>query len=123
MFPTEDEIVEAYVSVCVRLGLGDAVSRPAIRAALRDAEHLAEDIYESPAALLFAFARTPRAFAGFRTMTVILASDQIRTSGQRLAPRVGLGELAKVLEAVHAREMAYEDVRAFFADALFPFAG
>ena len=123
MFPTEEEIVASYVSVHVRLGLGQPLSRPAIRAALRDAEHLAEDIFETPAAILFAFGRTARAFAGFRTMTVILAADQVRASGQRLAHGIGLREMGDVVEAVHARSKTYEEVRAFFGEALFPFAG
>lgn len=123
MFPTEDAIVEAYGVIRARFDLGPSVSRPAVRAALRDAEHLAEDIFESPAALLFAFARTPRAFAGFRTMTVILAADQVRASGQRLTAGVGLAHLGERVEAVLRREATYEEIRAFFGDALFPFGG
>ena len=123
MFPTEDAIVDAYAAVRLRFSVGKAFSRPAIRVALRDAEHLAEDVFESPAALLFAFARTPRAFAGFRTMTVLLALDQVRASGQRLLAGVGAQKLGDVVEAVVRRELVYDDVRAVFADALFPFGG
>jgi hypothetical protein len=123
VFPTEDAIVDAYALVRVRFSLGQAFSRPAIRVALRDAEHLAEDVFESPAALLFAFARTPRSFAGFRTMTVLLALDQVRASGQRLLAGVGVQKLAEVVEGVVRREMVYDDVRTVFADALFPFGG
>jgi len=122
MFPSDAEIVEAYAEVAQRLGLGKATSDVAIRSALRDAEHLAEDIYESPAALLFAFARTPRAFAGFRTMTVVLALAQVSSSGQTLgAGRVEA--LGALVDRAHRREVTYEDVRGFFADALLPYGG
>jgi hypothetical protein len=122
MFPTDREIADAYAAVAVRLGLGVASSDVAIRSALRDAEHLAEDVYESPAALLFAFSRVPRAFSGFRTMTVILALAQVRSSGQTLTA-AGVEALGDLVEKVHRRECAYEDVRAYFADALLPYGG
>lgn len=121
MFPTEDEVVEAYAWVSEQFALSAEISRPAIRAALREAEHLAEDAYESPAALLYAFARTPRAFGGHRTMTVLLARAQVTSSGQRLdAPLAELGELVR---RTGRRDADYEECRAFFADKLFPFAG
>lgn len=123
MFPTDLEIAETYAVVAERFGLGKASSDVAIRTALRDAEHLAEDVYESPAALLFAFARLPRAFAGFRTMTVVLALAQVRSSGQTLTAAGGPDALGDLVEKVRRRELAYEDVRAFFADALLPYGG
>lgn len=121
MFPTEDEVVEAYAWVAQHYGLSPEHSRPAIRAALREAEHLAEDVYESPAAVLYVFARTPRAFGGHRTMTVLLTHAQVVSSGQRLD--AALAEVAELARTIARRDAAYEDARAFFAEKLFPFAG
>lgn len=122
MFPSEDEVVRAYALVSERLALGKASSEVAIRAALRDAEHLAEDVFESPAALLFSFARTPRAFAGFRAMTTLLVLAQVGASGQTLTS-ASVESLGDLVDRVHRRELDYPEVRAFFADALLPYGG
>lgn len=123
MLPAEDDVVAAYAWVASRFALGKACSRPAIRAALREAEHLAEDVYEGPAALLYAFARSPRAFAGARTMTVLLVLAQVASSGQRLLPGLGPRELGGLVEDVRRGERTYAEVRAVLSDGLFPFGG
>ena len=121
MFPSEGEVLEAYAAVSTALGLPARVSAAGVRVALAGAEQLAEDVYEGPAAVLFAFARVPRAFAAPRTMTVLLTLAQADASGQHLAatPR----ELAEWADGAARGELTYEEVRAHLAERLFPFGG
>ena len=55
VIPQLSAIVPAYAVIAAELGLPPRASEPAIRAALREADHLSDDIYDVPAALLFAF--------------------------------------------------------------------
>ena len=82
---------------------------------------MTEDVFEGPAALLYAFARVPRAFAAPRTMTVLLTLAQASASGQHLAatPR----ELAEWVERAARGELGYQDVRSALAERLLPFGG
>lgn len=121
MFPSEPEVLEGYAAMCVALGLPTRASAAGVRVALASAEQLAEDVFDSPAALLYAFARVPRAFGAPRTMTVLLTLAQAGASGQHLAasPR----ELAEWAELAARGDWTYAEVRAALADRLFPFGG
>lgn len=121
MFPSEGEVLEGYAAVCASLGLPTRASPAGVRVALASAEQLAEDVFEGPAALLYAFARVPRAFAAHRTMTVLLTLAQASASGQHLAatPR----ELAEWVERAARGELGYQDVRSALAERLLPFGG
>ncbi len=121
MFPTEAEVIAAYGEVARRFELDPRCSPAAVRSALRDAEHLAEDVFEGPAAVLYAFARVPRAFGGYRTMTVLLTLAQVGASGQVL--QAGPAELGELVERVAHEAAPYEEVRGFLAERLLPFGG
>ena len=115
------EIARAYARLAPGLALLPRASEAAIRIALREADHLVDDIYDVPAALLFALGRTPRCFAGFRTMSVLLVEWQTKRLGYRLeaSPR----ELGEMLLRVAKREVTYEDVRSWAGGRLLPFGG
>lgn len=121
MFPSEGEVLEAYAAVCAALGLPTRASPAGVRVALASAEQLAEDVFEGPAALLYGFARVPRAFGAPRTMTVLLTLAQASSSGQHLAATPA--ELAAWVDGVAGGELSYEEVRAALADRLLPFGG
>ena len=119
---TEPEVfVRAYARIAPELAVDPKVSETALRIALREADHLADDVYDIPGALLFALGRTPRCFSAFRAMSVLVVDWQTKTLGFRLEATPS--ELASVLVKVALREMAYEDVRAWVADRLLPFGG
>jgi DNA-binding LytR/AlgR family response regulator len=107
--------------VGARLGVSPGVKPAALRASVREAEHLAEDTFEAPAALVYALARNRTAFEAFGPMVVAAAYVQARVSDLRLTatPKA----IADLAEAVTASDMRYEDVRAFFASETFPFGG
>jgi 2-keto-3-deoxy-6-phosphogluconate aldolase len=107
--------------VGAKLGVSPAVRPAALRASVREAEHLAEDVFEAPAALVYALARNRTAFESFGPMLVAAAFMQARVSGLRLlaTPKA----IARLAEAVTASDMHYQDVRAFFASETFPFGG
>lgn len=115
----------ALASACARiapeLGVDAKASETALRIAMREAEHLAEDIYEVPAAVLFALGRTPRCFAAFRSMSVLVTQWQAKALGFKLEATPL--ELAGVLGKVARSEIDYPNVRAWVADRLLPFAG
>jgi hypothetical protein len=115
------EVARAYARIAPALGLDPRASEPALRVALREADHLADDVYDVPAALLFALGRTPRCFAGFRAMSVLLVSWQCAQLGFKLeaSPR----DLAEMLRKIARRELAYEDVRSWAGARLLPYAG
>lgn len=115
------DVAHAYARIAAALGLDPRASEAALRVALREADHLVDDVYDVPAALLFALGRTPRCFAGFRTMSVLLVSWQCKELGFKLeaSPR----DLAEMLLKSARREVEYEDVRSWAGARLLPFAG
>ena len=115
------EVARAYARIAPALDLPPRASEAAIRIALREADHLVDDIYDVPAALVFALGRTPRCFAGFRTMSVLLVEWQTKRLGFRFeaSPR----ELGEMLLRVAKREVTYEDVRSWAGGRLLPFGG
>lgn len=101
-----------------RLGVSPVVRASALRASVREAEHLAEDAFDAPAALVYALARNRTAFAAFAPLVVAAAFVQARAAGLALTalPKA----IADLAEAVSASDMRWEDVRAFFASETFP---
>ncbi|HVH43730.1 MAG TPA: hypothetical protein VM925_15355, partial [Labilithrix sp.] len=67
-----DVLARAYARIARELGTDSKASETALRIALREADHLADDVYDIPGALLFALGRTPRCFAAFRAMSVLV---------------------------------------------------
>ncbi len=92
-----------------------------MRVALREADHLSDDIYDVPASLLFAFGRYPRCFPAFRAMSVLVVEWHTKTLGFKL--EASRPELAQILARVALRELAHEEVRAWVAERLLPFGG
>lgn len=111
----------AYSQIATELGVSPRSSEPALRAALREADHLADDIYDVPAALLFAFGRNPRCFGAFRAMSVLVVEWQTKSLGFKLLAR--RDELADVLVRIALRQQSYEETRAWVAERLLPFGG
>ncbi len=116
-----EAFLRAYPRIAAELGLEPKASETAVRIALREADHLADDVYDIPGALLFALGRTPRCFSAFRAMSVLVVDWQTKTLGFRLEATPT--ELASVLVKVAHRAMTYEDVRAWVAERLLPFGG
>ena len=116
-----DVFVRAYARIAPELDVDPKASETALRIALREADHLADDVYDIPGALLFALGRTPRCFSAFRAMSVLVVDRQTKTLGFRL--EASPSELADVLVRVAIREMSYEDVRAWVAERMLPFGG
>jgi hypothetical protein len=116
-----DSIARAYVRIAAELGVDPKVSEAALRIALREADHLSDDVYDVPGALLFALGRTPRCFAAFRAMSVLTVEWHTKTLGFKL--EATRQELAAILGRVARRDMPYEDVRAWVANRLLPFGG
>jgi prophage maintenance system killer protein len=121
MIPDPEAVARAYGLIAPSLGLTPRVSEVAVRVALREADHLAEDVYDVPAALLFALGRHPRCFDGFRAMSVLVVEWHTKTLGFKLeATRL---ELADVLTKVALDELTHEDVKAWVVQRLLPFGG
>ena len=118
---TPEVLAAAYAELAPELGVPTRASLPAIRIALEEAHHLADDVYDVPGVLLFALGRTPRCFAGFRAMSVLVVAWHAKMLGFKLDARVD--ELADVLERVALREMDHDAVRGWTAERLFPFGG
>lgn len=114
-------VVRAYEKLAADFGADPKVSETAVRVALREADHLADDTYDVPGALLFALGRTPRCFAAFRAMSVLVVEWHTATLGFKLEATPS--ELGGILLRVARREMAYEDVRGWVAERLLPFGG
>ena len=116
---------EVLASACARLaptlGIDPKASEAALRIALREADHLSDDVYDVPGALLFALGRTPRCFTAFRVMSVLSVEWQTKTLGFKL--EASPSELAAVLVRVALHEMSHEEVKAWVAERLFPFGG
>lgn len=121
MIPDAGELARAWTRLAPALGLAPRASETALRVALREAEHLADDIYDAPGALLFALGRNPRCFKGFRCMSVLVVEWHTKTLGFKL--QAGREELADLLGRVATRELDYEAVRAWVAERLLPFGG
>jgi hypothetical protein len=103
-----------------RLSISGEVRPAALRASVREAEVLAEDIYEGPAALVYALARNA-AFTEMGPMIVAAAKLQAQSCGVKIGARDE--DIARVALEVRGGEKAYEDVRAFFAESTLPFGG
>lgn len=121
MIPNPEAVARAYAIIAAELGLSPRASDAAIRVALREADHLSDDIYDVPAALLFAFGRYPRCFSGFRAMSVLVVEWHTKTLGFKL--QASPTELADVLTQVALRELTHEEVRAWVVDRMLPFGG
>jgi hypothetical protein len=121
MIPDADEIFAAYPPIAKQLGFSPRLNENGIRVALREAEHLANDIYDVPAALLFAFGKHPRCFNGFRTMSVLIVQWQAKRLGFKL--EATCAELADVVVRVARNELSYNDVGAWVVERMLPFAG
>jgi hypothetical protein len=116
-----EALARAHARLAPSLGIEPKASLAALRSALREADHLADDVFDLPGTLLFALGRTPRCFSSFRAMSVLVVEWHTKTLGFKLeATRL---ELAAVLCRVAAREMTYEDVRAWASARLLPFGG
>lgn len=97
-------------------------SAAAVRIALREADHLAEDVYDAPAALLYALARQDRAPRAVLDRAVGEATlEAARRLGFRLDLEVGA--LAEIAAAARAGRSDYQAVRAALATHLDPFGG
>jgi len=121
MIPDPEAVARAYAAIAPDLGLSPRVSATAVRVALREADHLADDVYDVPAALLFAFGRHPRCFDGFRAMSVLVIEWHTKTLGFKLeASRL---EVADVLTRVALGELTHEEVRAWVVERMLPFGG
>jgi hypothetical protein len=121
MIPDPVALAEAWARIAPELGLVAKWNDAALRIAMREADHLADDVYDVPAALLFAFGRNPRCFSGFRAMSVLVVEWHNRTLGFKL--EAGPAELATILARVALREMDYEAVRTWVGARLLPFGG
>jgi len=121
VIPHPEAVARAYRALAPELGVPPKVSDAALRLALREADHLADDVYDVPAALLFAFGRYPRCFAAFRAMSVLVVEWHTKTLGFKL--EASRPELAGVLARVAAREMTHEEVRAWVVERMLPFGG
>ncbi len=121
MMPEPRAAALAWERIAPALGLPPRASEAALRVALREADHLADDIFDAPAALLFALGRYPRCFSGFRAMSVLLVEHHTKTLGFKL--EATRAELGAMLEAVARREHDYEAVRAWMVTKLLPFGG
>lgn len=116
-----ETLANAWSEIAKDLGLPERASDPAIRAALREADHLADDVYDVPAALLFALGRNARCFSGFRAMSVLVVEWHAKTLGFKL--EATRAELAALLGEVAVRERSHEDVRAWIGARLLLFGG
>lgn len=121
MIPEAADLARAWERIAPELGLPPRASGAAIRAALREADHLADDVYDVPAALLFALGRYPRCFSGFRAMSVLVVEHHTKTLGFKL--EATRPELGAMLLRIASREIDYEGVRAWVVQKLLPFGG
>jgi hypothetical protein len=116
-----EALVRAHAQIAADLGLPAKASETAIRVALREADHLCDDIYDVPAALLFALGRTRRCFSAFRAMSVLVVMFHAKALGFRL--ELSPTELGALLTRIARRDLAFEEVRSTVAARLVPFGG
>jgi hypothetical protein len=116
-----ETLANAWLELATELGLPARASDAAIRAVVREADHLADDVYDVPAALLFALGRNARCFSGFRAMSVLVVEWHAKTLGFKL--EATRPELAALLGEVAVRERTHEDVRVWIGSRLLPFGG
>lgn len=121
MIPDPEAVARAYEVLAPELGVPPKLSEPAIRVALLEADHLSNDVYDVPAALLFSLGRHARCFAGFRAMSVLVVEWHTKTLGFRL--EASRPELAEVLTRVALDEMTHEEVAAWVVQRMLPFGG
>lgn len=121
MIAPASAFARAFARIGPATGFARPASLPALRAALREADHLADDVYDVPAALLFGFGRNARCFEAFRMMSVLAIEWQAKTLGFKLEATPS--ELGEMLVRVAAHEVSYEDVRAWMGSRLLPFGG
>ena len=114
-------LARAFARIAPELGLEPRASEAALRVALREADHLADDVFDVPGTLLFALGRTPRCFSGFRAMSVLVIEWHAKALGFKL--EASRPELAAMLTRVAAREADYDEVRSWMAARLLPFGG
>lgn len=116
-----ESVARAYVRIAKELGVSERHNETAIRIALREADHLADDVYDVPGALLFAFGRNPRCFSAFRAMSILVVEFHTKSLGFKLEATVP--ELATLLTKIARRQLSYEEVRSWVAGRLLPFGG
>lgn len=121
MIPDPEAVARAYAVIAPELGMSSRASEAALRIAIREADHLSDDVYDVPAALLFALGRYSRCFPAFRAMSVLVVEWHTKTLGFKL--EASRPELADVLVRVALRELTHEDVRAWVVDRMLPFGG
>ena len=121
MIPDPEAVARAYAVIAPELGLPPRESEAAIRIALREADHLSDDVYDVPAALLFALGRHPRCFAGFRAMSVLVVEWHTKTLGFKL--EASRPDLAEVLTKVALSEMSHDAVKNWVVQRMLPFGG
>jgi hypothetical protein len=122
MLPALDDLLEGFSRYARRRQREPLCDAKAIGAALREAERLAEgNEHDEPAALFYALARRPRAFAKLHgDMLVLLAAEQARAVGLELG-FVPI-ELDIHIIRILRRQMTYPELRGWFAARLAPIA-
>ncbi|MDB4933559.1 MAG: hypothetical protein JWP87_531 [Labilithrix sp.] len=121
MIPDPDAIAKACAVIAPELGVDPRASEAAIRVALREADHLANDVFDVPAALLFSLGRHPRCFSAFRAMSVLVVEWHTKTLGFKL--EASRPELADVLTRVALDELTHDEVKSWVAARMLPFGG
>ena len=119
--PEPAPLVWACARIAPELGVDAKASETALRIAMREADHLAEDVYDVPGAVLFAFGRTPRCFAAFRAMSVLVTQWQSKTLGFKL--EASPLELGAMLGRVARGEVDFETVKSWVASRQILFGG
>lgn len=121
MTPEPAAVARACLEIAKKLGIEPRVSEPALRIALREADHLSDDVYDVPASMLFAFGRNPRCFSAFRAMSVLVVEWHTKTLGFKLEATPE--ELADLLVRVARRELTHDEVRSWVVGKMLPFGG
>lgn len=121
MTPDPAAVGRACLEIAKELGVDARVSDAALRIALREADHLSDDVYDVPASMLFAFGRNPRCFSAFRAMSVLVVEWHTKTLGFKLEATPE--ELADVLVQVARRELTHDEVRSWVVGRMLPFGG
>lgn len=121
MIPEPEVLADAWTRLAPTFDLPSKSSLTAIRVAMREADHLSDDIYDVPGALLFALGRYPRCFSGFRVMSILVIEQHTKTLGFKL--EANRAELVSMLEKVARRDVDYDEVRGWVASRLLPFGG